>query len=668
MAASTNSALLRPGVAVGRYPQREDFRENWLDRAVNRINGAARQLLRSRGRGFDAFIRQVNGAADGLEALSDQELNWRTRELRRRMYSEGLKDPLVAQAFALVREVAGRRLGMRHYDVQLFGGRVMLEGMIAEMETGEGKTMTATLPACAAALAGIPVHVVTVNDFLVERDAEWMRPIYRAFGLTVGTISEGMSLEERRKAYACDVTYTTNKQLTFDYLKDRLLLGQENRPLHLQIEGLHKERPRSSRLLLRGLCFAIVDEADSVLIDEARTPLIISNKGDTSQEESTYREAISIAQQLEAPRDFTLRMRDRHVELTDFGKARARRLAQPYGGVWAGRKRRDDLLKQALAALHLYEIDKDYLLKDGKVQIIDEYTGRVMEDRSWERGLHQMIETKEGYAISGRQETLARISYQRFFRRYLRVAGMTGTAREVAGEMWSVYRLNVVRVPTNRPLQRVAMPQQIYATSEQKWRAVLARIRELHGQGRPVLVGTRSVSASEHLGTLLRASLLPHQVLNARQDQEEAEVVARAGRRGAITVATNMAGRGTDIRLDPGLAELGGLHVLGTERHEAARIDRQLFGRGGRQGDPGSYELILSIEDDLVTDYFGKRLVGMLARFADKKTGRMPRWLGVPVLSWAQAAAEVHHGAIRRDLLKLDDNLGDMLAFSGRSE
>ena len=668
MAANTNSALLRPGVAVGRYPQREDFRENWLDRAVNRINGAARQLLRSRGRGFDAFIRQVNGAAVGLDALSDQELNWRTRELRRRMYSEGLKDPLVAESFALVREVAGRRLGMRHYDVQLFGGRVMLEGMIAEMETGEGKTMTATLPACAAALAGIPVHVVTVNDFLVERDAEWMRPIYRAFGLTVGTISEGMSLEDRRKAYACDVTYTTNKQLTFDYLKDRLLLGQENRPLHLQIEGLYKERPRSSRLLLRGLCFAIVDEADSVLIDEARTPLIISNKGDTSQEEGTYREAISIAQQLVAPRDFTLRMRDRHVELTDFGKSRARRLAQSYGGVWSGRKRRDDLLKQALAALHLYEIDKDYLLKDGKVQIIDEYTGRVMEDRSWERGLHQMIETKEGYAISGRQETLARISYQRFFRRYLRVAGMTGTAREVAGEMWSVYRLTVVRVPTNRPLQRGAMPQQIYATAEQKWRAVLARIRELHRQGRPVLVGTRSVSASEHLGTLLRASLLPHQVLNARQDQEEAEVVARAGRRGAITVATNMAGRGTDIRLDTGLAELGGLHVLGTERHEAARIDRQLFGRGGRQGDPGSHELMLALEDDLVTDYFGKRLVGMLARFADKKTGQLPRWLGVPVLTWAQAAAEVHHGAIRRDLLKLDDNLGDMLAFSGRAE
>ncbi|MFU8821366.1 MAG: preprotein translocase subunit SecA [Gammaproteobacteria bacterium] len=668
MAGTTNSALLRPGVAVGRYPQREDVRDNMLDRAIARINGMARQLLRSRGRGFDAFIRQVDAAAMGLDALSEQELSWRTRELRRRMYSEGLKDPLVAEAFALVREVAGRRLGMRHYDVQLFGGRVMLEGMIAEMETGEGKTMTATLPACAAALAGIPVHIVTVNDFLVARDAEWMGPIYRAFGLSVSTILEGMSLEERRAAYACDITYCTNKQLTFDYLKDRLLLGQENRPLHLQVEGLHKERPRSSRLLLRGLCFAIVDEADSVLIDEARTPLIISNKGDTSQEEGTYRDAITIARQLVSPRDFTVRPRDRQVELTDFGKARARKLARPYGGIWSGRKRRDDLLKQALAALHLYQIDKDYLLKDGKVQIIDEYTGRVMEDRSWERGLHQMIETKEGYAISGRQETLARISYQRFFRRYLRVAGMTGTAREVAGEMWAVYRLNVVRIPTNRPLQRVKLPQRIYATADQKWHAILERIRELHRQGRPVLIGTRSVAASEHLGTLLRASLLPHQVLNARQDQEEAQVVAQAGRRGAITVATNMAGRGTDIRLDPGVAELGGLHVLGTERHEAARIDRQLFGRGGRQGDPGSYELVLSIEDELVTDYFGKRFVALLARMADKSSGRLPGWLGVPVLSWAQLGAELHHGAIRRDLLKLDDNLGDMLAFSGRAE
>ena len=668
MATTTNSALLRPGAAIGRYPQREDFRENWLDRAVVRIDGAMRQRLRSRGRGFEAFIAKVNAAAAGLDGLSDQELNWRTRELRRRMYAEGLKDALVAEAFALVREVAGRRLGMRHYDVQLFGGRVMLEGMIAEMETGEGKTMTATLPACAAALAGIPVHVVTVNDFLVTRDAEWMGPIYRAFGLTVGTIVEGMGLEERRKAYACDITYCSNKQLAFDYLKDRLLLGQENRPLHLQIEGLHKERPRSSRLLLRGLCFAIVDEADSVLIDEARTPLIISNKGDNRQEESTYREAIVIARQLQSPRDFTIRARDRQIELTDLGKARARKLARSYGGIWAGVKRRNDLLKQALSALHLYALDKDYLLKDGKVQIIDEYTGRVMEDRTWERGLHQMIETKEGYAISGRQETLARISYQRFFRRYLRMAGMTGTAREVAGEMWAVYRLNVVRIPTNRPLSRVALPEQVFVTSDQKWRAVLERIRELHRQGRPILVGTRSVAASERLAGLLRASLLPHQVLNARQDQEEAQVVARAGQRGAITVATNMAGRGTDIRLASGIADLGGLHVLGTERHDAARIDRQLFGRGGRQGDPGSYQLIVSLEDELVTDYFGKRFLAGVARAADRQSGRVPGWLAKPLLNWGQLAAEMHHGAIRRDLLKLDDNLGDMLAFSGRAE
>ncbi len=668
MSTRTNSALLRPGVAVGRYPQREDVRETALDRTASRLIGAGRQLFRGRGSGFSRFVRQVNAAGVDLDGLSGRELGWRIRELRRRLYSEGLKDALVAMAFAMVREVADRKLGMRHYDVQLYGGRVMLDGMVAEMETGEGKTMTATLPACAAALAGIPVHIVTVNDFLVSRDADWMRPIYETLGLTVGTILEGMSLEERRAAYACDITYCTNKQLAFDYLKDRLLLGQENRPLHLQVDALHNAKPRTSRLLLRGLCFAIVDEADSVLIDEARTPLIISNRGDSSQESETYREALDIARKLVSPRDFTLRSREKQVEITDFGKAQIARMGRALGGVWSGKRRRNDLVKQALSALHLYTIDKHYLLKDGKVQIIDEYTGRVMPDRSWERGLHQMIESKEGYVLTGQQETLARISYQRFFRRYLRLAGMTGTAKEVAGEMWSVYRLSVVRIPTNRGLQRVREPDRVYATADAKWRAIVARVRELHHQGRPVLIGTRSVSASEHLSALLNASRLPHLVLNARQDEEEAEVVAAAGRRGRITVATNIAGRGTDIKLGSGIAELGGLHVLATERHEASRIDRQLFGRGGRQGDPGSYETIVSLEDELVTEYYGARLLRWITRLARDPAEPLPRWIGVPLVRWAQQAAELHHGAIRRDLLKMDDSLGDMLAFTGRPE
>jgi preprotein translocase subunit SecA len=527
--------------------------------------------------------------------------------------------------------------------------------------------MTATLPACTAALAGIPVHVVTVNDFLVARDAKWMGPVYHALGLTVGTITEGMGLEQRRAAYACDVTYCTNKQLVFDYLKDSLLLGQENRRLHMQLEGLYKDRPRTSRLLMRGLCFAIVDEADSVLVDEARTPLIISSKGDATQEEFTYREAIRIARTLRQQRDFTVRVRDKHVDITDFGKASILHQARSLGGVWAGAKRRDELLQQALAAMHLYHADVHYLLKDGKIQIIDEYTGRVMPDRAWERGLHQMIETKEGCAISGRQETLARISYQRFFRRYLRLAGMTGTAREITGELWSVYRLNVVTIPTNRALQRQQVPDKIFVNADDKWNEIVSTVRSLHQQQRPILIGTRSVADSEHLGRLLTAASLPHHVLNARQDQEEAQIIAQAGQPGRITVATNMAGRGTDIRLTPGVAEAGGLYVLATARHEARRIDRQLSGRGGRQGDPGGFQTIMSLQDDLVKEYFGETLAGFFARWK-KDSKPLPLWLGKPIVAFAQSAAERHHGKIRRELLKLDDNLGDMLAFSGRAE
>jgi len=663
----SSAALFRPGVVVGRYPQREDVRDSWLDRKAAGAIGFLRQHTHGRRPRYWRFVSKVEKQAQGMDRLSDEELGVRVIELRRRLYSEGFKDDLVARSFAMVREMATRRLNMRHHDVQLFGGWVMLRGMIAEMETGEGKTLTATLPAATAAFAGIPVHIVTVNDFLVARDAKWMGPIYRALGLTVGTITEGMNPEQRRVAYACDITYCSNKQLVFDYLKDRLLLRQESRRLHMQLEGLYNEQPRTSRLLMRGVCFAIVDEADSVLVDEARTPLIISNSGNMAQEEKTYKDAINIARKLACPRDFAIRGRDRQVELTDLGKAHAARLARAWGGVWSGAKRREDLVRQALSALHLFEVDKHYLVRDGKVQIIDEYTGRVMPDRSWERGLHQMIETKEGCAVTGRQETLARISYQRFFRRYLRLSGMTGTGREVARELWSVYRLNVVTVPTNRPVQRKSEPGRVYLTADRKWREIIKSVRDLHRRGRPVLIGTRSVSASEHLSRLLMASGLPHQVLNARQNQEEAQIIAQAGQAGQITVATNMAGRGTDIRLAPGVAERGGLHVLATERHEARRIDRQLFGRGGRQGDPGSFQAIVSLEDELIKNFYGDWLCRMLARWRSPERP-LPGWLGAMIVTGAQSAAEQHHGRLRRDLLKLDDNLGDMLAFSGRGE
>ena len=662
-----STATLRPGIAVGEYPQKEDIRDGWLDQTAAGITGFLRQHVHGRSNRHVRFAEEVNRHSENIDSLDEEALQLRVTKLRQRLYSEGFRDELVAESFGLIREFASRRLGMRHHDVQLFGGRVMLNGMVAEMETGEGKTMTATLPACTAALAGIPVHVVTVNDFLVARDAKWMSPVYHALGLTVGTITEGMGLEQRRAAYACDVTYCTNKQLVFDYLKDSLLLGQENRRLHMQLEGLYKDRPRTSRLLMRGLCFAIVDEADSVLVDEARTPLIISSKGDATQEEFTYKEAIRIARTLRQQRDYTVRARDKHVELTDFGKANIRHQTRALGGLWTGAKRRQELLQQALAAMHLYHADVHYLLKDGKIQIIDEYTGRVMPDRAWERGLHQMIETKEGCAISGRQETLARISYQRFFRRYLMFAAMTGTAREIAGELWSVYRLNVVTIPTNRALQRKQMPDKIFVNADDKWNEIVGTVRSLHQQQRPILIGTRSVADSEHLDRLLTAASLPHDVLNARQDQEEAQIIAQAGQPGRITVATNMAGRGTDIRLAPGVADAGGLYVLATSRHEARRIDRQLSGRGGRQGDPGGFQTIMSLQDELVKEYFGETLAGLFSRWK-KGSKPLPLWIGKPIVGYAQSAAERHHGKIRRELLKLDDNLGDMLAFSGRAE
>lgn len=663
----SDAAILRPGIALGPYPQREDLREGWLDRVAGSLAGGIRQFAYGRSPGLREFLAQVNAEGRALGGLSDQQIREGIPELRRRLYNDGLQEALVARTFAIVREIADRRLGMRPFDVQLLGGRVMLDGKIAEMETGEGKTLTATLPACAAALAGIPVHVVTVNDFLVMRDAAWMAPVYKFLGLTVGTITEGMVPEARRAAYACDITYGTNKQVVFDYLKDRLLLGRSARPMDLRIEGLHAEYSHASRLLMRGLCFVIVDEADSVLVDEARTPLIISNMADTSQEERVYAEAVAIARQLASGSDYSLRPREHDVELTERGRRRATELAEPYGGVWVGPRRREELLRRALSALHLFHRDRQYLVRAGKVQIVDEYTGRVMADRSWERGLHQMIEAKEGCAITGQQETLARISYQRFFRRYLRVAGMTGTAREVARELWSVYRLPVVSIPTNRPVLRRRLPDEVYATAQEKWAAIVDALRRLQAQGRPVLVGTRSVSASEHLSELLAAQGLAHQVLNARQDQEEAEVIARAGERGRITVATNMAGRGTDIRITPEVVAIGGLHVLATERHDAGRIDRQLFGRCGRQGDPGSFQVIVSLEDEIVNDYF-KGYAPRLGKLLRRSGRPLPRRFGAWIVGAAQRGAERHHGRARRELLRIDEQLSDMLAFTGRSE
>jgi preprotein translocase subunit SecA len=484
----------------------------------------------------------------------------------------------------------------------------------------------------------------------------------------VATIVHGMDADARRQAYAADITYCTNKEIAFDYLKDRIVLGREANQLQLQVERLYEERPRMRQLLLRGLHYAIVDEADSVLIDEAKTPLIISGAGSAeTSEQETYQSALTLAKELEHNRDFVIEGRERVIRLLPAGLDRLAERAKALGGVWVRRQWREELARQALSASHLFLKDKQYLVKDGKVQIIDEYTGRVMPDRSWEHGLHQMVEAKEGCVVTQRIDPLARISYQRFFRRYLRLAGMTGTAHEVAGELWSVYRLATVTVPTNRPLQRRGLPTRVYHSGDDKWRAIVGSIQEQQNGGRPVLIGTRSVAASEHLSRLLNTRGLDHQVLNARQDRQEAEIIARAGEQCRITVATNMAGRGTDIRLPQSSRNLGGLHVIATELHEARRIDRQLFGRCGRQGDPGSYQAIISLEDELVRIYahrWWQKLSALLPGLGDGAND----WARAVTLAWAQRAAERLHYRMRRQLLKMDEQRDAALAFSGRSE
>jgi preprotein translocase subunit SecA len=658
---------------LGSYPERILPRSNWLDDAAHRaIGAAARRWSRPRTRAA-RFVERVNSAGADLPGLPAQQLLERVRAAQEQLLRLGTGDEIAALAFALIREAAGRTVGMRHFDSQVMGGWVILNGMLAEMETGEGKTLTATLPACTAALAGIPVHIITVNDYLAVRDAQLMSPLYQVLGLTVGVVTDQLKDQRARQAaYSCDITYCTNKQIAFDYLRDRVSMGPRRGEVQRLIGGLRRSSGQaaapSGGLILRGLCFAIVDEADSVLIDEARTPLILSREGDGQFEVAVYGQALELAAQLDEKRgEFAVRTADRHIALTEFGKARLGDLCSHLGAPWDSTRRRQSLVEQALTARHLYRRDQHYLVRDGCVQIIDENTGRVMPDRSWEFGLHQMVEAKEGCDITGVRDSIARITYQRFFRRYLRLGAMTGTAREVAGELWSVYDLRVVEVPSHLPSRRSAGPVRVHATGEARWTEVVARVRQLHNLQRPVLIGTRSVAASEHLSGLLTREGLPHQVLNARQDRREAEIIALAGQAGRITVATNMAGRGTDIRLSPGVAEIGGLHVIATELNDARRIDRQLFGRCGRQGDPGSFEVICSLEDEILRSC-GPHHITQLLRQINLRRVSQSGWVEWLWLQVAQRRTEWRYSRVRRALLKQEHRVSDALAFTGKME
>jgi preprotein translocase subunit SecA len=543
----------------------------------------------------------------------------------------------------------------------------LLQGKLIEMATGEGKTIAATLPACTVALAGYPVHVITVNDYLAERDAEEMGPLYRFLGLSVGAVVQGMTKPARQAAYGQSITYCTNKELAFDYLRDRVASAQRGSRLHLSLERLRGKADRGQELVLRGLYFGIVDEADSVFIDEARTPLILASETGPSSERQQCAEALEAAAKLEARVDYTIDWAERHIHLTEPGREKLTELTEGMPGIWVSPRGREELVTQALSALLMFRRDQQYVVADGKVQIVDESTGRVMPDRSWERGLHQLIEVKEDVELTAQRETLARLTYQRLFRRYVRLSGMTGTGSEVAREIRAVYRLDVVRVPLHRPSQRQYGEPTICQTRSEKWKLVADQVMRIAVEARrPVLIGTRSVKSSEEISAVLSERGIAHALLNAKQDGEEAAIIADAGQAGRVTVATNMAGRGTDIRLDDEVVASGGLHVILTEYHDSRRVDRQLFGRCARQGDPGSCEAIVSLEDEIYTVYAPgpTRLVqGVLA-----KGKRVAPAIYRAILDYAQYRAERHGVYLRVQNLKTDRRLDRLLAFSGRGE
>ena len=653
--------LRRRGIELGDglYLERSDPREGKFEDFLRGVVAKFPRPNLVRGR-LQRFVAAVNSREEAIRALADAELPVRFRAACRDMRARGFEDDVVAPAFAIVREASRRILGMRHHDVQLIGGWALLQGRVAEMQTGEGKTLVATLAACTAAGAGAAVHVVTVNDYLATRDAASNLPLYTLLGMTVGSISQDVKPEQRRQQYARDIVYVSNKEVVFDYLKDRLAAGglAQSRLRLRKLRGGARTPP----MLLRGLHVAIVDEADSVLIDEARTPLIISETEEPGAEEAAlFATAVRVGRELEVGRDFEISAH-REIRITDRGSERAAEATRGLGGVWRSATWRHELIEKALSALHAFHRDQHYIVADEKVQIVDEFTGRVMPDRSWERGLHQMIEAKEGCKASGQRRTLSRMTYQRFFRRYLLLGGMTGTAAEVRTELRRVYSLDVLKIPTHKPSRRRRLADRCLLDVAARWDAVADRALAVSKQGRAVLVGTRSVEASEQLAGYLEKRGAEFRVLNARQDGEEASIVSEAGHPGRITVATNMAGRGTDIKLTAAVSELGGLHVILTEFHESSRIDRQLFGRSARQGEAGTVEALVCLQDEVFLRYVPAvhALYSRLFR-GQEVPPRLARWL----VRLAQSVAERHNERIRLDTLAQDKKLQQQLAFAG---
>ncbi len=583
-------------------------------------------------RKYSKTVQLIGELEPQMEALPEEAFPAKTQEFKQRLQDgQTLKD-ILPEAFALVREAARRTLGMRHFDVQLIGGMVLHDGRIAEMKTGEGKTLVATLPAYLNALEGKGVHIVTVNDYLASRDANWMAPIYNYCGLSVGLIVHGLSYMERKTAYACDITYGTNNELGFDYLRDNMVAAAEN-------------------MVQRDLHYAIIDEVDSILIDEARTPLIISGEGDKPT--GLYYQIAKFVPRLKVEEDYIVDEKARLVTLTEDG---VRKVEKSFNiEILSDNMELAHHINQGLKAHALMKRDRDYVVKDDQVIIVDEFTGRLMFGRRYSDGLHQAIEAKEGVKIEKESQTLATITFQNYFRMYQKLAGMTGTAKTEEEEFRKIYGMDVLAIPTNMEMIREDKPDVIYRTEAGKFKAVIEDIAERHRAGQPVLVGTISIEKSELLSGLLNKRGIRHQVLNAKHHEKEAQIIAQAGQKGTVTIATNMAGRGTDIVLGEGVKELGGLYVLGTERHEARRIDNQLRGRSGRQGDPGLSRFYVSLEDDLMRLFGGSTIEGIMDRLGMDDDMPIEHNMVSKGLENAQKRVESRNFSIRKNVLEYDD-------------
>lgn len=598
--------------------------------------------------------------------VSDRRLRDRLDEFKAlfRGQKEG-REEVLPEAFAIMTEAAYRTLGLRPYPVQILGAMAMHKGYLAEMATGEGKTLTACLPSIIAGWSGRPCHVITVNDYLAGRDASEMKALYTYCGVTTGAVTSEMEPAERRKNYEQDVVYTTSKEILADFLRDRLKIGLcHQSPRRLLRQMRQAATTRHDDLVMRGLDTAIVDEADCILIDEAVTPLIISQSQENKALLQACRQAEEIARVFTLDDDYRAVIKYREVTLTDRGQEKIESLAASLPGIWCSSSRSEELVVQALTAREFYKRDKQYVVQDDKIVIVDEFTGRLMPNRTWRQGMHQAVEASEQLEMSDPSETLARLSFQRFFRFFRSLSGMTGTALEAAGEFWQIYRLPVMTIPNHRPCLRTLSPDQIFIDEEQKWLAIVADVEACHATGRPVLVGTRSVKMSEKLAAMLEIRGHTFNLLNAVHHQEEARIVAAAGAPGAMTISTNMAGRGTDIKLGRGVADQGGLHVIATERHESGRIDRQLFGRCARQGDPGSAQAFVSVSDELI-QRFATPPVRKVISTAISSNAPGAQLVAKRAISRAQRNAERLAYRQRSGVLKMDTWLADALSFTG---